>query len=92
MPKKRSMRRRIGATSSSATRPEALKGWRTPTSRSTPNAAAALEARYNRALSLVRLDRRDDARAALAPFANGTYGGYREREARELFDALQSAP
>jgi hypothetical protein len=53
-----------------------------------PNGRFALEARYNRALSLVRLGRLAEARAALAPFADGTAGGYRRREARELLDAL----
>jgi hypothetical protein len=53
-----------------------------------PRGRFALEARYNRALSLVRLGRTPEARAALAPFADGTLGGYRQREARELLDAL----
>jgi type IV secretory pathway VirB10-like protein len=53
-----------------------------------PNGRFALEARYNRALCLVRLGRKDEARAALSPFANGSFGGYREREARELIEAL----
>lgn len=53
-----------------------------------PNGRFALEARYNRALCLVRLGRKDEARAALAPFASGRYGGYREREANELIEAL----
>jgi hypothetical protein len=53
-----------------------------------PEGRFALEARYNRALSLVRLGRVDEARGALQPFASGRYGGYRAREARELLDAL----
>jgi hypothetical protein len=53
-----------------------------------PHGRFALEAQYNRALSLVRLGRTGDARAALVPFADGTIGGYRQREARELIDAL----
>ena len=47
----------------------------------------------DRALVLVRLDRRDEARAALAPFAAGTVdGGYRQREAIALRAALASKP
>jgi len=46
-----------------------------------------LEARYNRAICLVRLGRRAGARAALAPFASGAYGGYRQEDARALLDA-----
>jgi len=53
-----------------------------------PNGAFAPEARYNRALSLVRLSRRADARSALAPFANGAYGGYRKAEARALLERI----
>jgi hypothetical protein len=53
-----------------------------------PDDALAPEARYNRALTLVRLDRRADARLALEPFARGAYGHYRVREARALLDAL----
>jgi hypothetical protein len=56
--------------------------------RAAPDGALAPEARYNRALTLVRLGRTDDARAALAPFARGEMGGYREGEARALLDAL----
>lgn len=54
-----------------------------------PDGRFALEARYNRALTLVRLSRKQEARAALVPFAEGRYGGgYRRAEARELLDAL----
>ncbi len=56
--------------------------------RAYPRGRFAVEARYNRALCLVRLDRRDDARAALRPFADGSHGAYREREARALLEAL----
>jgi hypothetical protein len=54
-----------------------------------PHGHFAPEAHYNRAISLVRLGRRTEARAALAPFADGTYGGYRQSEARALRDALE---
>lgn len=53
-----------------------------------PNSPLATEARYNRALSLIRAGRSDDARKALAPFARGDMSGYRQREATELIDAL----
>jgi hypothetical protein len=53
-----------------------------------PKGRFALEARYNRALCLVRLDRKAEARVALEPFARGSFGGYRKREASELLDAL----
>ncbi|HEX6276659.1 MAG TPA: hypothetical protein VFZ53_26635 [Polyangiaceae bacterium] len=53
-----------------------------------PKGRFALEARYNRALCLVRLDRKAEARAALEPFAKGSFGGYRKREALDLLEAL----
>jgi tetratricopeptide (TPR) repeat protein len=54
-----------------------------------PTGRFAPEARYNRALVLLRLGRRDEARSALQPFADGTFGGYRQREAKELVEALE---
>ncbi len=57
-----------------------------------PDGRFALEARYNRALALVRLGRTGEARAALAPFADGRNGGYRQTEARALLDALDAGP
>jgi len=53
-----------------------------------PKSPLALEARYNRALGLVRADRSREAKAALAPFANGEHGSYRKREAAQLLEAL----
>lgn len=54
-----------------------------------PRGSFALEARYNRALCLVRLGRHDAARQALAPFAAGDVGGgYRRTEASALLEAL----
>ncbi|MCC6897404.1 MAG: hypothetical protein IT377_00440 [Polyangiaceae bacterium] len=53
-----------------------------------PRGRFATEARYNRALCLVRLGRRAEAQAALEPFAAGRFGGYRQREASELTAAL----
>lgn len=46
------------------------------------------EARWNRAVLLARLGRASEARAALAPFAAGAEGGYRQREAEELLRTL----
>lgn len=56
--------------------------------RAAPNGALAPEARYNRALCLVRLHRSDDARAALKPFAEGRYGTYRREDAERLLSVL----
>lgn len=56
---------------------------------SEPRGRFALEARYNRAITLVRLGRRQAAIAALRPFADGVYRGYRQREARQLISALE---
>jgi hypothetical protein len=53
-----------------------------------PSGRFALEARYNRALCLVRLGRTDEAQAALAPFVAGVHGGYRQHEAQALAEAL----
>lgn len=50
-----------------------------------PNGSLAPEARYNRALALIRLDRTAEARAVLEEFARGSY---RSAEARALLDAL----
>ena len=46
------------------------------------------EAKYNRALGLVRAQRYADARSALAPFAQGAFGAYRQREALALLERL----
>jgi hypothetical protein len=51
----------------------------------------APEARYNRALCLVRLGRKAEAKAALAPFADGEYGTYRRTEAKALMEALDAS-
>jgi hypothetical protein len=53
-----------------------------------PQGALATEARYNRAIALARLGRRDEAIVALRPFANGDYGPYRQAEARALIADL----
>jgi len=53
-----------------------------------PQGTFAPEAHYNRALSLVRLGRNAEARGALEPFANGSYGGYRKAEAAALLERM----
>jgi hypothetical protein len=53
-----------------------------------PSGRFVLEARYNRALCLVRIGRTNEARTALTPFANGQFGSYRQGEARALIDAM----
>jgi hypothetical protein len=55
-----------------------------------PRGRFTLEARYNRALCLVRLGREREAATALRPFAQGSFGGYRQSDARALLDALES--
>jgi hypothetical protein len=56
-----------------------------------PRGSLALEARYNRALCLVRLGRNEEARAALLPFARGEFGAYRQKESEALLAALPGA-
>jgi hypothetical protein len=56
--------------------------------RAAPNGSLVPEARYNRALCLVRLHRNDEARVALTPFAEGRYGTYRRADAEKLISAL----
>ncbi len=53
-----------------------------------PAGRFAPEAHYNRALTLVRLGRREEALDALIPFENGAFGAYRQHEASELRAAL----
>jgi hypothetical protein len=65
----------------------ALSGWDTYL-KAAPRGALAPEARYNRALCLLRLHRNEEARAALRPFAEGRYGTYRREEAQKLIEAL----
>ncbi len=53
-----------------------------------PRGRFAAEAAYNRGICFARLGRRAEAKRALAPFADGRYGGYRQTEARALVQAL----
>ena len=48
-----------------------------------------LEAGYNRAIALAHLGRREEALAALRPYAEGAFGGYRRQEALQLSDVLR---
>ena len=54
--------------------------------------ALAPEARWNRAVCLLRLHRTAEARRALQPFAQGAEGGYRQAEAQALLRALEDGP
>jgi TolA-binding protein len=64
----------------------ALGGWNAYL-QAAPNGRLATEARYNRAICLLRLGRDAEARQALEPFASGKMG-YRQNEARELLEEL----
>jgi hypothetical protein len=54
-----------------------------------PDGRFAVDARYNRALCLVRLGRHEEAKRALEPFASGSHGGYRQADATRLLAALE---
>jgi hypothetical protein len=64
----------------------ALAGWNAYL-QAAPRGRLATEARYNRAICLLRLGRDAEARQALQPFAFGSMG-YRQNEARELLEEL----
>jgi hypothetical protein len=55
-----------------------------------PDGRFSVDARYNRAIILIRIGRYADARAALAPFARGEVvpAGYRQAEAEQLVERL----
>ena len=59
-----------------------------------PDGRFAVDARYNRALMLVRLGRYGEARAALAPYARGEVSpaGYRQAEAEQLVERIARYP
>jgi hypothetical protein len=48
-----------------------------------------VDAKWQRALCLVRLGRSDEGREALEPFARGDLGAYRQSEARTILDTLR---
>ena len=53
-----------------------------------PAGSFAVDARFNRALCLIRLGRRAEGRSALTPFANAVRGSYRQVEATALLQGL----
>ncbi len=67
--------------------PRALAAWNRYLARH-PGDRLAPEARYNRALCLVRLGRYAEATPALRHFAKGQYGRYRQQDAQRLLDAI----
>lgn len=54
-----------------------------------PRGRYRLEARYSRALSLIRAGREAEALEALAPFERGIHGNYRQAPARALAERLR---
>jgi tetratricopeptide (TPR) repeat protein len=66
---------------------EALRAWESYLA--LPSPTFTLEARYNRALCLLKLGHFEEARAALRPFAEGrVLGSYRRDQASRLIQAL----
>jgi hypothetical protein len=57
-----------------------------------PQGRFAPEARYNRAIDLLKLRRYDEARLALQPFADDAYGSYHRDEARAILRWLRPGP
>ncbi|MEZ4443115.1 MAG: hypothetical protein R3B72_28735 [Polyangiaceae bacterium] len=53
-----------------------------------PRGRLVPEAMFNRAICLVKLGRHGEARQALAPFASGRFGSYRQAEAERLLAVL----
>jgi tetratricopeptide (TPR) repeat protein len=66
----------------------ALDGWERYL-RLAGDSPLAVDARYDRGLCLMHLGRKDEARAALAPFAAASPGSYRQAEAQSFLDALR---
>jgi TolA-binding protein len=56
--------------------------------RAFPDGRFVPEARYNRAIDLLKLQRYAEARQALRPFASGAYGLYHRDEAVALLHAI----
>jgi TolA-binding protein len=53
-----------------------------------PDGRFAPDARYNRAIDLLKLRRYAAARAALQPFADGAFGGYHRDDARAILRTI----
>jgi hypothetical protein len=53
-----------------------------------PSGRFVPDAHYNRAIDLMKLKRFAEARAALQPFADGSFGGYHRGDARELLRSI----
>jgi hypothetical protein len=53
-----------------------------------PGGRFAPDARYNRAIDLLKMRKYAEARAALQPFADGSFGGYHREDARELLRSI----
>lgn len=70
--------------------PRALEAWNAYLV-AHPSGRFAPEARYNRALCLLRLGQTAKGREALAPFADGREGGYRRAEATKLLETFTDA-
>jgi hypothetical protein len=68
--------------------PAALAAWERYIAAAGANGRMTLEARYNRAIALVRLNRNEEAKRALLPFARGEFGGYRRDDAARLLESL----
>jgi hypothetical protein len=58
--------------------------------RAFPAGRFAPEARYNRAIDLLKLGRIAEARDALQPFADGALGAYRRDEARAILRSIEA--
>jgi hypothetical protein len=65
---------------------EAIAAWDAYLAKA-PRGRFVPEARYNRALQLLRAGRRSEGLAALEPFARGAFGGYRQADAQKLLEA-----
>lgn len=53
-----------------------------------PGGTFALEAKYNLGVCLIRMGKSAEAKRLLQPFADGTFGNYRQQKSQELIDAL----
>jgi hypothetical protein len=58
--------------------------------RAFPAGRFAPEARYNRAIDLLKLGRIAEAREALQPFVDGAFGNYRRDEARAILRSIEA--